>query len=360
MLKQELQRITSATTKVRRLGYFVLFSRILKNTPLSPQSLQMQIVAEESKNRKYLEDACREIPVMRKNQEFVTGEICSQGRTKGKDAFNRYLNTAAEFGFVHKMAGRLYNTKRGEVLSALSEESANPFALSFAQKFWFFKVILEKDYDYSRTALFCSLENAPNEESRFLSMVQDLWRHKLAAGTFRSPETYDAIKKAINTKWDSPKKYYSENIKAPRLEWLADLSAIDFWNIRQNRLTVRDSLKQLFDSEEKNFSLLFVLHMKPMLQVSITHWKEIDRKEKNEWLERFVVKSFDLFTSETLPRVSVNQVIEYSLSILAQSGVVCESDELEGELGRFAEEKSEKYRYVETISEADRGYISKA
>ena len=64
--------------------------------------------------------------------------------------------------------------------------------------------------------LTCSMEHPPNEEIKFFEMLQELWRRKLAVGSFRRPETYDEIKRAINTKWKAPKKYYSENIKAPR------------------------------------------------------------------------------------------------------------------------------------------------
>lgn len=358
-MKQELQRITSATTKVRRLGYFVLFSRIIENTPLTPPSLQNRILEEEYQNHSYLEEACRKLHVNRKSSERVTGEIRSQGVSKGEDAFDRYLGTAIELGLLQEMSGRLYNTKRGEVLSALSEKDQNPFILSLAQKYWFLKVILEKDYDYFRTVLFCSIEWGPNEELRFVDMVQELWRSKLASGSFRSPETYDAIKKAIDTKWKSAKRYYLENIKAPRLEWFVDLGLIDYWNIRQNKVTVHDSLKVLLDSEEKSFSSLFVFHMKPFVNGSITYWRELRDRERDRWLEKFVVKSFDLFASDTLPRISVNQVTEYGLSVLAQSGVICENDEFESALKKSIEERSENYRYIRTISEADRGYISK-
>lgn len=358
-MKQELQRITSATTKVRRLGYFVLFSRIIGNTPLTPPSLQNRIIEQEDKNHSYLEEACRKLPVNRKSSEHVTGEIRSQGLSKGEDAFNRYLGTAIELGLMQEMSGRLYNTKRGEVLSALSEKTQNPFRLSPAQKYWFLKVILEKDYDYFRTVLFCSIERGPNEELRFIDMVRELWRSKLASGSFRSPETYDAIKKAIDTQWKSAKKYYLENIKAPRLEWFVDLGLIDYWNIRQNKVTVHESLKSLLDSEENNFSSLFILHMKTVVNGSITYWKELGNKERDRWLERFVLQSFDTFASDALPRISVNQITEYGLSVLAESGIICENDEFESGLEKFIEGRVENYRYVRTISEADRGYISK-
>ncbi len=69
--------------------------------------------------------------------------------------------------------------------------------------------------------------------------------------------------------------------------------------------------------------------MKPFVNGSITYWRELRDRERDRWLEKFVVKSFDLFASDTLPRISVNQVTEYGLSVLAQSGVICENDEFE-------------------------------
>lgn len=334
--------------------------KILKTSLLPRFSLQNRIIENEEKNRKFLEDACAKLSVRRIGSELVTGEIRARGSSKGEDAFKRYLNTAIEFGLIVENGGRLYNTKKGEVLSGLSEKSVNPFTLSLAQKYWFFKVILEKDYDYTRTALICSIEQKPHEEQEFFRMLKELWEHKLTIGTFRSPEKYDELKKAISTKWKAQKRYYLENIKAPRLEWFLDLTAIDFWNLKQNRVTVHDSLRPLLDSDEKNFSSLFVSHMKPLLRSSVVYWNDLLRKEKDEWLQKFLLQCFNLFTiSEALPKISVNQVMEYSLSILAQSGIVCNDDEFESELERFVKARVDKYRYVKTISEADRGYVSK-
>ena len=101
-----------------------------------------------------------------------------------------------------------------------------------------------------------------------------------------------------------------------------------------------------------------MLHLAPTLKKSITYWKEISKKEKDQWLETLIVDSFKLFTSETLPRISENQLVEYGLSTLVQNGMVCEMDEFESDLELFAQGKTDKYRYVRTISEADRGYIS--
>jgi hypothetical protein len=350
-LKQELQRLTIPNTKVRRLGYFALFSKMIENTPLTRSSVLKLIIEEESKNDLFLKEACKQSPVSPKN---ITGEICSKGKSKGEDAFERYLGTATELGLILEMSGRLYNTKRGEVLSALGRNVQNPFILSLAQKYWFLRLILEKDYDYFRNVLFCSIKPDSNEELTFIHMVQELWRSKLAQGNFKSPEAYDAIKEAIEAKWTS-RRYYPENIKAPRLEWFADLGLIDSWNKGLNKVVARESLKVLLDSGDRCFSTLFVLHMKQFVKGSITYWRELPSKNRDEWLKRFVTESFNLFTTEALPRISVNQIIEYGLSILAESGIICENDEFESALEKFIEGKIENYRYAQNIQDHSAG-----
>lgn len=354
-LKQELQRLTIPNTKVRRLGYFALFSKMIENTPLTRSSVLKLIIEEESKNDLFLKEACKQSPVSPKN---ITGEICSKGKSKGEDAFERYLGTATELGLILEMSGRLYNTKRGEVLSALGRNVQNPFILSLAQKYWFLRLILEKDYDYFRNVLFCSIKPDSNEELTFIHMVQELWKSKLGSGNIKGPEPYDAIRRAMKTEWTSP-RYYLENIRAPRLEWFADLGLIDLWNKGLNKVIARESLKSLVDSEDRCFSTLFVFHMKQFVKGSITYWRELSSKDRDGWLDRFVTEGFTLFTSEALPRISVNQVTEYGLSILAESGLICENDEFESALENFIGGKTDSYRYVKTFSEADRGYISK-
>lgn len=73
-MKQGPQRISSPTTKVRRLGYFILFSQILRENPLPHLILQQRIIDDDSleKNRELLEKACKQLPVRRRGSEIVT------------------------------------------------------------------------------------------------------------------------------------------------------------------------------------------------------------------------------------------------------------------------------------------------
>lgn len=350
-MKPELQRITAATTKVRRLGYFVLFSKILSQNPLPPLLLQQHVLAEENRNHKLLEDACKEQPVSRK-KTVVTGEI------RSSDAFMRYLGTAMEFGLIQKLSGRLYNTKRGEILAALIQNE-NLFKLSIAQNYLMWKVVLEKDYDYIRNVILCTINDRRDEHIAFFSSLKELWQQKLKDAKSRNVDAYDGLKKAIGTKWNSQLRYYKENIKAPRLEWLLDLNAIEFWHIGKNRVLFRDSIKTLLDSSESNFSNAFISYMEPILKKPKTYWSEILMTKKSDLLEKILVQSFDLFKArDTIPKISANQFLEFGVANLSGYGIICEIGELDDSLERFIKSKTDKYRYVRIVSEADTGYIS--
>lgn len=346
-----LQRVTSASTKVRRLGYFVLFSRILGKDSVPRLVLQQRIIDERSRNRELLEEACRELPVRRAKSEYVTGEICTE------DAFKRYIETAINFGLVQELSGRLYNTKRGEILPALNA-SDNPFKLNLSQSYLLLKVISENDYDYTRTVIESSSRNGPDEHVMFFSNVKELWKQKLAKIKPRNVKEYDDLKKAIGTKWGSAKTYYLEDIKAPRLEWLLDLNVIEFWNMRKNRVTFRPNPDKLLGNES-NFSNAFVSYMRPLLNSSATYWNEVPSLKRNGIMDHLLKQSFTLFKAgSALRKISVNQLLEYGVSMLSGSGIICEIGELDDELERFIRTKSDTYRYVKIISEADRGYVS--
>jgi hypothetical protein len=346
-----LQRVTSASTKVRRLGYFVLFSRILGKDPVPRLVLQQRVIDEKSGNRELLEEACRELPVKRAKSEHVTGEICTE------DAFRRYLETAISFRLVQELSGRLYNTKRGEILQALNQ-GENAFKLNLSQSCLLLRAISEKDYDYTRTVIESSSKNGPDEHVTFFSNVKEIWKQKLARIEHRNIKEYDDLKKAIGTKWDKAKSYYSEDIRSPRLEWLLDLKVIEFWNMRKNRVTFRANPEKLLDNEG-NSSKTFVSYMRPLLSSSVVYWNEMPLLKRKSMLESLLKQSFTFFKADpALRKISVNQLLEYGVSLLSGSGIVCEIGDLDDELEQFIKSRSEKYRYVRIISEADRGYIS--
>jgi hypothetical protein len=290
--------------------------------------------------------------VERTRSEFITGEI------KSGDAFRRYLGTAVEIGLLQELPGGFNNTKRGEILCALSQDD-NPFKLNLSQSFLFLKILLEKDYDNLKTVVVCSMKNGPSEYKDFYIMLRNLWKKKLEIMNNMNVEVYDGIKKAINTKWNNPEEYYRESIKGPRLEWLLDLNMIDFWSMRKNRVIFRKDILDLLDSTEKNFSHRFIDYMRPLLKGSITYWKEIPYLKRNAFVEELLKQSFALFTFRPdLQKISANQLLEYGVSILNNSGVVCEIEDLDIALEEVMKFKT-NYRYVKIFSEIDKGYISK-
>ena len=79
-LKPELQRVSSATTKVRRLGYFVLFSLFLKENPLPALVLQQRILNEKTKKKaiqytRYKQD--EEQAKFKETKDLTLDQLCS-------------------------------------------------------------------------------------------------------------------------------------------------------------------------------------------------------------------------------------------------------------------------------------------
>jgi len=179
-----------------------MFSKMLKEKPFPKLLLQNRIIEKKEESRKLLEQACKELRILRRTSERVTGEIRSE------DAFKRYLGVAMELGLVQELSGRLYNTKRGEILSALGK-SENAFKLNLAQSYLLLKILLKKDYDYLSSVIRCSIKNGENEYETFFDMVTKVWQHKLEKVDFRNIKAYDALKMAINTKFEEPKSYYN-------------------------------------------------------------------------------------------------------------------------------------------------------
>lgn len=316
-------------------------------------SLQNRLLDENviKINRGLLEQACKKLPVTRKSlRQLVTGEIGTA------DAFERYLNSAIDLGLIQEISGALYNTKRGEILLALST-SDNPFQFNLAQSYFLLKILIEKDYDYLSSVFYCSKNNGENEYQNFFDMTKKIWQEKILNIPISNVEKYDSIRNAINTKRKNPKRYYREDIRATRLEWLLDLKIIEYWNIKKNKVIFRKNFESLLDS--KNFSNAFVLLMKPLVKGSLTYWKELPPQRKNKIVKGILEESFSLFkTSETFQKISANQMLEYGVSILSESGIVCTSDELDNDVKNFTLSNSDRYRYVTILSDADRGYIS--
>jgi len=348
-MEPRLQRITSVTTKVRRLGYFTRFSQILKQNSLTQTALKNQILSEKDDNKKLLTEACCELPISRKD---VTGEIANS------DAFERYLGTAKELGLIENISGRLYSTKRGEVLAELVGKQ-NFFKLTLPQIHLIWHIILEKDYDYIRNVIVCTIDSPRNEDQAFFKNVKDLWHRKLNEAILRKVEDRDNLRKAVETKWRSPIRYYRENIKSPRLEWLLDLNAIEFWNFEKKHITFRPNIMCLIESEPKQFSASFLSFMEPTLPISKRYWNDLPKTMKYGLIKKLVSDSFTLFAFRKETRkISANEFLEFGVSFLAGSGIVCEIQELEESLFEFTSLKGSEHSYSRISSSADSGYIT--
>jgi len=231
--------------------------------------------------------------------------------------------------------------------------------LSIGQIHLMWRLVLEKDYDYLVNVILCAINNPHDEEKAFFSGLKELWQRKLRMAAVRNVDEYDGLKKAIETKWSNQKRYYKENIKANRIEWLLDLNAIEFWNLKKHSVIFRANIEKLLDADKNNFSNAFVSYMEPVLKKKRTYWNEIPSAKKKQILSTLLAKSFTLFKAKNeVPKISVDQLLEYGTSVLSNSAIICETGELGEALEQFTRLETDKYRYVRILSEADTGYVT--
>jgi hypothetical protein len=321
-----------------------------------PQLLLCKRILDDCLNTHLLlEEACKTLPITRLTSEAVTGEI------RSSDAFKRYINTSIELGLAQKISGRLYNTKRGEILAALSEDKGNVFLINQAQSYLFLKILIEKDYDYLTSLVYALRSSSNQEHEAFFTSLSELWQKKLVlSSSIRNVKLYDQLKTAVNTHWDVPDRYFKEIVKGPRLEWLLDSNAIEHWNMKNNSISFIGDIDQLFNSNETNFSMIFAHYRKKATKKPVIYWSDFSTDERTIIIDSLLVKAFEIFkTNDALPKISVNQFLEYCMAVLSEQRIVCEISEFDHSLEEYVQSITPSYRYVKINSEVDRGYISK-
>ncbi len=180
------------------------------------------------------------------------------------------------------------------------------------------------------------------------------------SSSIRNVKLYDQLKTAVNTHWDVPDRYFKEIVKGPRLEWLLDSNAIEHWNMKNNSISFIGDIDQLFNSNETNFSMIFAHYRKKATKKPVIYWSDFSTDERTIIIDSLLVKAFEIFkTNDALPKISVNQFLEYCMAVLSEQRIVCEISEFDHSLEEYVQSITPSYRYVKINSEVDRGYISK-
>jgi hypothetical protein len=296
----------------------------------------------------------------------LVGEITTTG------AASRYIKTCQELGFITQTYKKIENiriSKTGRAISALSGAN-NPFKLTIGQKFLALKSVLEKDYD-TISILFDLIKREESERSEaFQIAIQERLKLKIE----KAKETnklylVDKLKGQIEKiqKWGKAVRYYPENIEAPRVEWMLDLSMIEFYGNSSKKIYFKPKIDKLFENElishrwlENEFPYIFSQFYIQSLNNKMTSWTEISISERLETINNLLSDSMKIFQTADIGKISADEFFEYSLGFLIQNkSTVASLSSLEEDLMNFSRAGKIEYRYVQTVSPADKGYIAK-
>lgn len=359
----EAQRLTSPTVKVRRLGYLASIPSLAQSGAMSLGTIKRHILewSKKKKNYVFFVHYSLQLPVVRRKKKKLVGEITTLG------AAGRYLGTAEELGLIAKTR-YVRSSKLGNVLSALSTQG-NPFELTLGQSLLLLRLLLERDYDSLRTLYYILMRKEKDEIGFFQREIQKRLYQKIEiAKKMNRLYLVDSLKKSIGDvkNWRSADRYYPENIRAPRLEWMLDLKFLTYWNQRSKTFVLRDNVQKFFEKDiisnewlQEEYPHKFSEFYSVLLKGTFKKWKDISVEERLKLVKSLLVKGTQLFkTNLTLGRISADQFFDYSLAALIQNKyVVASFSEFERDLMEFMTSKKLNYRYVQTVSKADRGYI---
>ena len=359
----EPQRLTSPTVKVRRLGYLIVIPLIVQDKEIPISALKKSVLDWAKENHTFFKHYSIDLPVRRLKKRLLTGEI------KTLSGAGRYINTCEELGLIVRMKG-FRVSKIGKAISALSTDG-NPFELSIGQLFLILKLLLEKDYD-CLSILFKILSTKVRDETDFFQKEMERKLHEKAEKATEMNKLYlvDRLRKRIESirNWKKARRYYLENIKAPRLEWMLDLKFLKHWDQRTDTFDFQNHVERFFNMGIISYEWLqdgippiFGDFYYDLFKKGITYWTNFPREDRLGLLNDILTESMEKFkTGAELGKISADEFFEYSLAFLIQKkSIVTSLSKLEKDLVDFITSGKLQYRYVRTVSKADRGYITK-
>ena len=337
-MSYDLKRLTSPTVKVRRLGYIVSLTQILSRTPVPNLALPRMLSRRSRDDHGLLSSYCLNLPVIRRTKQRITGEI------KSKDAALRYISTAQQMGFIVRVVQEWRSTKIGKVLSVLPATS-NPFELSLGQIFLVLRQLLMTDLGCLRAIVGIAGRRKSTRDE---------------AASFRR-----IMKGKYVSRWKKPTEYYSENIKAPRLEWLTDLKLVRSWNTAANHVIYRQGVDAILSHKwspeqiEIKYPDRFYHCYGDFFKKPVVEWRTLEEDERRERLSTLLKNSIELFKpSAALDKISADQFFTFSTcTLLTERNIVSSRQDLEADLIQLTVGGRLPYRYVRMISHVDTGYI---
>ena len=277
----EPQRLTNTRIKVRRLGYIIIITKLLRNNPMKEDKIieKLEAWASDERNKYSLKIYCGSTLNLSFDDRRIPGII---EYSKTHNSAKRYIETAKELGIIAKVTNKTYSTKLGDVLAVLPSLE-NPFELSINQICFFLKLILWKDYDY-----LIALSKCEGDYSKFQKIVKNRFRKKYDIASNISIKL--KIKKALkNMEWKkSPKKYFDENVKFARMDWLRDL--------RTNNLII-NFLKKDFICKKWLNNEYYKIFYDVYLKTDIIKWNKVMEQDRKEIIIKYLDESYKKFGS---------------------------------------------------------------
>jgi hypothetical protein len=294
------------------------------------------------------------------NYKDPTGELTNQM------AFSKYYNFIMNIGLITKLENKVVNTVDGNILAKLTENDVFNYSLSNSAKIFLFKKILEKDYDYMKIIFRLGLNNQINE-TMFLNELRNILKENI------SEENQNILNDLKS--WNSAKRYFSENIFAPRRSWLIDLDLIVPIKAKKNsnRLIFKNSDSLIINNVISFDKETFENFYKTSFYYNVSHYynipdlilfSKLDEKIKKTMILNILNIEFNKKLID-IKRISSKYFFDFYLThLLCKEKILIEYIDLENTLNEISEENSQ-YRYRPVIEysinreKIDAGYITK-
>lgn len=352
-----LRTISRLNTKVRRLGYLVFLTGLLKQG----SSGEALVVRELER---WAEDHQSDLDTHIDSTGIIRSTIKS---TSAK----RYLGFAAAIDLVGKVLGLWRLSKYGKVLALVAPKTrSNAFELGIEEICFFARRLLLSDADF----LLPVFELVDEHQPCSLADIQDNFQHRildrlrLIERATRSGQMKLEVKSRIQRiqRWTKP-DVYVEHLVPPRLHWLLDLRLFD-WDVyrESNCFQLSHEGRVFLDAFPKHDERLRYIeqdwcdnsYFEAFIEAYMPDrerrgWNETTRAHADRLLE----ESFSLFPTSGIPRITASQFLLYTcIKLASQHRSACGFRTLKQYLEELSGAEGSQYRFRWSVRDDD-GYI---
>jgi hypothetical protein len=354
-------QFVNTNTKVRRLGYLVIFTKLISERKKLPLTFT---------NKKFEDYAI-------KYSHFLTESEYSKGliqKSNGKSA-EPYIDLLREFNLIETINKVVVPSKKLKVYLELSTQlkdadSANPFILNELDKLFFLELILNDDYLYFSVLLEMIYVKEKTQVNSLINSFQSVILKRLDDLLSQTSDEFETktfnrikhIKKRIE-EWKKP-QVYLEHIIMPRINWMADLDIIklssdNYVSITEAGNTLTEQLLSWIDisaefvESSRDYSKRFYPHV-ASLAYRRTMGTYPEMENIYERIDGYLRESFLLFKTLAPNRVTSSQAFTFIKYSFYNNEKICVSEQFLARV--LQEELNNKYIYKYQQRYGD-GYI---